>query len=223
LSGYSTKISRVTRTRAQAKSAYNKMSRWYDLMAGNAEQKISDIGLKMLDVKPAEKVLEIGCGTGNSIVNIARYVGESGKAYGLDISTGMLNITRAKVNKHDLSPRVDLTLGDATALPYNDGTLDSILMSFTLELFDTPEIPVVLDECRRVLRANGRICVVAMSKKGKGIAISLYEWSHRIYPSYVDCRPILLTEALEDSAFRIVESRTVKMWGLPVEIALAKR
>ena len=91
-----------------------------------------------------------------------------------------------------------------------------------IRLFDTPEIPVVLNECRRVLRKNGRICVVAVSKKGNGIAISLYEWVHRLCSKYIDCRPIFLTEELEDSGFQIIKSKIVKMWRLPVEIALAR-
>jgi demethylmenaquinone methyltransferase/2-methoxy-6-polyprenyl-1,4-benzoquinol methylase len=60
-----------------------------------------------------------------------------------------------------------------------------------------------------------------MSKKGNGMAITLYEWAHRILPKYVDCRPVFLTEILEASAFRIIESRILTMWGLPVEIVLA--
>jgi demethylmenaquinone methyltransferase/2-methoxy-6-polyprenyl-1,4-benzoquinol methylase len=62
-----------------------------------------------------------------------------------------------------------------------------------------------------------------MSKKGSRMAITLYEWAHHILPKYIDCRPVFLTEILEAFAFRIIDSRIVTMWGLPVEIVLASK
>ncbi len=96
-------------------------------------------------------------------------------------------------------------------------------MSFVLELFDTPEIPLVLAECRRVLKPGGRICVVAMSRdKRENIPLRIYEWFHQHIPNYVDCRPIHVMKALQESGFEISEIEHRQMWGLPVEICLAK-
>ncbi len=216
-------ISRVTRTKEEAKAAYDKMSRWYDLLEKNFEKKAIEIGLKILEPHQGDDILEIGFGTGNSIIELAHYVGDQGKVFGIDISTGMLRVTKEKVNKRGLSRRVELRSGDAVHLPYSSESFDAVFMSFTLELFDTPEIPILLNECKRVLKKSGRICVVAMSKKTGGIAVSLFECAHRTFPRYIDCRPILLEDALKTSRFKIVDSRIIKMWGFPVEIILATK
>ena len=219
-----TKLSRVTRSKEEAKASYDKMSKWYDILAGRFERKYRDTGLQKLSVKKAETVLEIGFGTGHCILALAQSVGNSGKVYGIDISEGMCNIAWSRINEAGLSERVKLKCGDATKLPFEANFFDAIFISFTLELFDTPEIPIVLHECQRVLRSGGHICVVAMSKKGKaGLAMRFYEWVHKRYPKYVDCRPIFVQEALEDANFQIVDATEMSMWGLPVKIVVARK
>ena len=96
-------------------------------------------------------------------------------------------------------------------------------MSFTLELFDTPEIPLVLRECKRVLRQSGRACVVALSKKGETHMTKAYEWLHRKLPNYADCRPIFVQKALEAAGFQISDVTDMPQWGFLCEIVLATK
>lgn len=215
-------ISRVTRSKEEAKAIYDKIARWYDILEGVWEKKAKEASLIKLGVKEGEKVLEIGFGTGHSIVAMAHQVGESGRVYGIDISSRMFQITRALLKTTDLTKRVELVLGDATKLPYETRFFDAVFMSFTLELFDTPEIPVVLGECKRVLRNDGRICIVSLSGTGASSKMrDLYEWGHKKFPRFLDCRPIFVKEALEKAGFRCLDASTASVFWLPVEIVVA--
>ena len=218
-------IKRVHRSKEAARASYNRMSRWYDMIAGSTEKKYRDWGLEKLSAQPGERILEIGFGTGHCLVALAKAVGPSGGVIGLDISDGMLAIARERLQGEGLNDRVDLHLGDAADLGFiKANSLDGVFMSFTLELFDNPEIPRVLRECHRVLRPSGRLAIVSMTKTNPpGLAVRLYEWFHERMPDYADCRPIFARQAMEENGFKIQDLSVSSMWGLPVEVVLGKK
>jgi ubiquinone/menaquinone biosynthesis C-methylase UbiE len=217
-------ISRVPRSKDQAKTNYDRLSKIYDLLAGSSERRYIERGLQILNLRSGEIALDIGFGTGYAIEAMAGAVGDSGRVYGIDISEGMFGVAQQNIEKTGLSGRVELKCEDATKLPYETDFFNTVFMSFTLELFDTPEIPVLLKECHRVLKSGGRICVVALSKEGEpGIALRLYEWAHKSFPATIDCRPIYVQDALQKAGFHVEHVSIQSMWGLPVEIVMAKR
>jgi demethylmenaquinone methyltransferase/2-methoxy-6-polyprenyl-1,4-benzoquinol methylase len=213
-------ISRVTRTKQEARSTYNKLSRWYDLMAGDFERRPSNAAIQQLTPNTGESILEIGCGTGQAIVKIGELTDQSGKVFGIDISNGMLAIAQSRVKKTSLQDQVTLLCGDEMQLPFFTGCFDGILISFTLELFDSPEIPLVLAECKRCLRTGGRISVVELSSKHPTFMTGLYDWLHRKFPLFFDCRPIFVQQSLKTAGFHTQSVIDLSMMGLKAELVL---
>ena len=213
-------VLRVFQSKDQTKAFYNKISGVYDLLSERSEAPMRKTGLDLLKPKAGESILEIGFGTGHTLVSLARAVGPGGRVFGLDLSDQMAKLAKGLLAKAGLLDRARIRCGDATQLPYAAGAMHAVFMSFTLELFDTPEIPKVLTECRRVLRPGGRIVVVGMSKAGpRDPLVNVFEWTHRHFPKFVDCRPIYVRRMLEDAGFSIRKALTKHMW-IPVEIIL---
>ncbi len=211
-------------SRKDTRILYDRLARWYGLLGGVWENRLRLEALRMLDVQPGETTLEIGPGPGHALVELQKSAGQEGKIIGIDLSFKMLCQSRLKVLKEGLSQHVYLVHGDAAWLPLESGLCGGVFMSFTLELFASYEIPAILQECARILCREGKIGIVSLSTQGTSTSMSwIYKWAHRRFPRLVDCRPISVQEALEEARFQ-VQSRSLKsLWGLPVEIVIARK
>jgi ubiquinone/menaquinone biosynthesis C-methylase UbiE len=218
----------VGRTQRQTRDTYDRRSSRYDLLAGWAERPARRVGLSLLAASEGETILELGFGTGQALVDLARAVGPRGRVHGLDLSDGMLEVAKRRLWRSGVAGSCELRLGDALALPYQRGAFDAVFMSFVLEIFNPPEIPIVLGEGHRVLREGGRLVVVALSRETgtsplAGLAVRLYEWLHDRFPEGLDCRPIDAEAAVSQAGFNLTRSRRLSLWGLPVEVVSARR
>lgn len=106
------------------------------------------------EAKPGEKLLDLGCGPGESAFGMAEQV-PGLRVTGLDLSDTMIRIARARRARDSAGANVDLVRGDAMALPFADGTFDAAAGHSFLYL--VPDAVEVLRETRRVLRP-GRSC-----------------------------------------------------------------
>ena len=206
----------------KTQAAYDRISRWYDLVEGNWEKPARNAGLHWLAAAPGEKILEIGTGTGSACLRLAVATGSNGLVIGVDLSNGMLRMAHRRLQKPVVLSQVCLLNGDACALPVRSSSMDAVYSSFTLELFVEIDILNVLRECRRVLKPGGRICLVSLTASGKpSLPRRLYEWCHRHMPDVVDCRPIHVKEYLNNTGFKLQNSLYTHLWRIPIEIVLA--
>jgi demethylmenaquinone methyltransferase/2-methoxy-6-polyprenyl-1,4-benzoquinol methylase len=204
---------------SDTRAAYDRLSRWYDWIAGSEEGFVRQ-AIGLLALRPGERVVEIGCGTGKALVEMAAQTGISGLVLGVDLSAGMLR----RASERAGGQPVRLCQSDALALPCPDGSCDAVLMTFTLELFTNAEMAPVLAEIRRVLRPGGRLGIAALLETDAPRWMErLYGVFHRRFPRLVDCRPIRAGRMLVENGFILQHQERQSMWGLPLEIVVAEK
>jgi ubiquinone/menaquinone biosynthesis C-methylase UbiE len=216
-------IAPVTRTKAEARRTYDRRSHGYERIEGRFERRARITGERLLALRPGERVLEIGSGPGESLVAFARTAGHDGHVVGLDLAPSMHRVATKRLGNEGAAPgEVALVLGDGAALPLRGQTFDATFACFTLELFDTPELPVVLDELRRVVRPGGRVVVVALTTTDPPALMErAYLVAHRLMPRLADCRPIPLVPLMREAGFHVTEQQRCDIVGIPVDVVAA--
>jgi SAM-dependent methyltransferase len=111
---------------------------------------------EVLAPRSGERVLEIGPGTGFYTLDLAGWVGDEGRVEIFDLQQEFLDHVMRRADKRGITNIVP-TQGDATALPYEDSSIDAVVL--TAVLGEIPDRGAALREIRRVLKPDGRLIV----------------------------------------------------------------
>jgi len=111
-------------------------------------------------------VLDLGCGTGDLAISLARLTSGVVELIGLDYSLPMLRMALKKADRSVKGERPSFLYGDAAHLPFPDGYFDSVGISFAFRnlTYKNPRAGDYLAEVLRVLGSNGRFVIVESSQ-----------------------------------------------------------
>lgn len=109
--------------------------------------------LQSADLKPADRVLDLACGTGIVARRVASRPGAKGAVTGLDLNPQMLEVARAAALRERLE--IEFREGSAERVPFADGSFDQVLCQFGLMFFG--DRPKALAQIHRVLTRSGRV------------------------------------------------------------------
>jgi arsenite methyltransferase len=106
------------------------------------------------ELRPGERVVDVGCGAGIDSLIAAKKVGPEGRVIGVDMTPSMLEKARQGAKEAGLR-NVEFREGYAEALPVEDGWADVVISNGVLNLM--PDKAAALEEMSRVLKPNGRL------------------------------------------------------------------
>jgi arsenite methyltransferase len=171
--------------------------------------------LEALDLRPGERVLDVGCGPGYLAAEMAERVAPDGFVRGVDPSAPMLAIAAQRA-----LPHMELSEGDALSLPADDSSFDAAVSTQVYEY--VADIAAALAEARRVLRPGGRLLVldtdwdsiVWRSSDDRRMERVLRAWEeHLAHPRL----PRALPELLAAAGFSLRQSSIVPVLNIGYE------
>ena len=111
--------------------------------------------LALIGLRPGDRLLDVGCGTGVVTRDAARRVAPGGRVVGIDPSPGFLAIARELAEREGLGELIEWRPGDVRALPFGDAEFDVVLAVTALS--HVPGGGEAVPELVRVARPGGRV------------------------------------------------------------------
>lgn len=147
----------------QVKKMFDNISGDYDglnrVISFGIDVKWRNKVVNLLKRNHPEIILDIATGTGDLAINLAETGAE--KIIGLDISSGMLEIGKTKIQRKHLESKIEMVLGDSENIPFENNTFDAITVAFGIRNFESLEQG--LKEILRVLKPGGSFVILETS------------------------------------------------------------
>ncbi len=128
------------------------------------------------DVNP-ETILDIATGTGDLAISLVKT--KAKKIIGLDISDGMLEVGRKKINKKELDSIIEMVLADSESLPFDSDSFDAITVAFGVRNFE--HLDKGLSEILRVLKPTGKFVILETSVPTK----TPFKQGYKLYTKFI--------------------------------------
>ncbi|NPA43773.1 MAG: bifunctional demethylmenaquinone methyltransferase/2-methoxy-6-polyprenyl-1,4-benzoquinol methylase UbiE [Chlorobi bacterium] len=171
--------------KAQVREMFDRISPRYDflnrLLSAGIDRGWRRKLVRRMKAQHPRRILDIATGTGDLALLEARHIPQA-RVTGLDISEGMLEIARKKIEKAGLTGRVDLVAGDAENLPFDDESFEAASVAFGVRNFE--DLDRGLREIARILVPGGYAYILEFSQPQKTPFKQAYRWySTRVLPA----------------------------------------
>jgi len=130
----------------------------------NMHQALGLAAMDACDIRPGHTVLDVGCGSGATTIEIARRIGAEGRVLGIDISTPMLNIGRARLEALEIDV-VTFDNKDVATYPFEERTFDRVFSRCGVMFFVDP-IAAFANICSS-MKSDGRLAFVCWQALNK--------------------------------------------------------
>jgi demethylmenaquinone methyltransferase/2-methoxy-6-polyprenyl-1,4-benzoquinol methylase len=165
----------------QVEQMFDNISENYDglnrVISFGIDQKWRRKLINMVKKTDPKYILDVATGTGDLAIAMADSNAE--KIIGLDISAGMLQVGKNKINKKNLDHRIEMVQADSENLPYSDNTFDAITVAFGVRNFE--DLEKGLSEIYRVLSPNGIFVILETSVPTK----FPFKQGYKLYSNYI--------------------------------------
>ncbi|MFN2508033.1 MAG: class I SAM-dependent methyltransferase [Chthoniobacterales bacterium] len=138
-------------------SSYDPVSATFDRLTERFTVPLARTLVELAELRDAERVLDLGSGTGVVAFQAAAVMKPTAKIIGVDLSEGMLQVAKRKALENELADTVRFVTGDVEELEFADASFDRVLSLFAILHFPNPAI--ALGEMHRVLRPGGRLVI----------------------------------------------------------------